>query len=79
MQRRDLQLKSRARIKSIRQKEGKWQQFLYGGVHWTPCDRPVIFRRCDHDGLKFCYVELICAGLLPPLSNQCTIFLIDEK
>ena len=51
MQRRDLQLKSRARIKSIRQKEGEWQQFLFGGVHWTPCERSVIFRRCDHNGL----------------------------
>ena len=51
LQRRDFKLKSRARIKSIRQKEGKWQQFLYGGVHWTPCDRRVIFRRCDHNGL----------------------------
>ena len=36
LKRRDLKLKSRARVKSIRQKEGKWQQFLYGGVHWTP-------------------------------------------
>ena len=31
MQRRDLQLKSRARIKSIRQKEGKWQVFIRRG------------------------------------------------
>ena len=31
---------------------GKWQQFLYGGVNWTPCDRPVIFRRYGHNGLK---------------------------
>ena len=33
-------------------KEKKRQQFLYGGVYWTPCDRPVIFRRCDHNGLR---------------------------
>ena len=30
----------------------KRQQFLYGGVYWTPSDRPVIFWRCDHNGLK---------------------------
>ena len=36
----------------VTEKEGKRQQFLYGGVHRTPCDRPVIFRRCDHNGLK---------------------------
>ena len=28
-------------------KERKRQQFLYGGVYWTPCDHPVIFRKCD--------------------------------
>ena len=34
------------------------QQFLYGGVHWTPCDRSVIFRRCDHNGLRMFFINI---------------------